>query len=244
MQNSLRNVGRLFTRHVVFPQLVFTHLAVVVLSVSLATAQDAATSTEDRVAGESSQPIAVRAPEGVVVQIRESHEAIHDQLRQFRTEIELVVEKGDWEELRPFLSSRVVVVWLDGTQSHGIDQVIDYLQSKTDGENAIVDRFTLTTEVAELSDLYGQTTAIAFGTAESGFILRGRELSMEGPWLATMIKEGDDWKLASLTASVGAFDNPLLVWTRRMLWIVGVAVCLVGLVIGWFIGRRTRAAAH
>ncbi len=229
MQNSLRKVGRLFARYVVLPQLVFTHLAVVLLSGSLATAQDAETSTEDLVSGKSSQS---------------SEEAIHDQLRQFRTEIESVVAKGNWEELRPFLSSRVVVVWLDGTQSHGIDQVLEYLQSKTGGENAIVDRFTLTTEVAELSDLYGQTTAIAFGTANSSFVLRGSELTVKGPWSATVLKEGDDWKLASLTASVGAFDNPLLVWTRRMLWIVGVVVCLVGLVIGWFIGRRTRAVAH
>ena len=244
MQRWSRTIGPLFTRHAVPTKLILMPLAVVVLSVSLATAQDAATSTEDRVAGESSQPIAVPTPEGVVLRILESHEAIHDQLRQFRTEIELVVEKGDWEELRPFLSSRVVGVWLDGTQSHGIDQVIDYLQSKTDGENAIVDRFTLTTEVAELSDLYGQTTAIAFGTAESGFILRGRELSMEGPWLATMIKEGDDWKLASLTASVGAFDNPLLGWARRLLWIVGVGAGLIGLAIGRFIGRKSRAGAN
>ena len=229
MQNPLRTVGRLFARHVVLPQLVLTHLSVVLLSASLATAQDAETSTEGLALGESSQA---------------SEEAIHDQLRQFRTEIESVVAKGNWEELRPFLSSRVVVVWLDGTQSHGTDQVLEYLQSKTQGESAIVDRFTLTTEVAEVSDLYGQTTAIAFGAAYSSFVLRGRELTVKGPWSATMIKEGDVWKLASLTASVGAFDNPLLVWARRMLWIVGVAVSLVGLVTGWFIGRRTRAAAN
>ena len=229
MQNTLRTVGQVFARHLVFPQLLPTHLAVVLLSASLATAQDTENSTGDLVLGESPQS---------------SDEAIHDQLREFRTEIESVVAKGNWEELRPFLSSRVVVVWLDGTQSHGVDQVLEYLQSKTGGKNAIVDSFTLTTEVAELSDLYGQTTAIAFGTADSRFTLRGSELSVKGPWSATMLKEGDDWKLGSLTASVGAFDNPLLVWARRMLWIVGIVGCLAGLVIGWFIGRRTRPAAH
>ena len=227
MQKALRTVGQFFAGHVVFPQLLLTHLAVVLLTASLATAQDADSSAGDPLPGNS--PPA-------------SEEVIHNQLRQFRTEIESVVAKGNWEELRPLLSSRVVVVWLDGTQSHGIDQVLEYLQSKTGGENAIVDRFTLTTEVAELSDLYGQTTAIAFGTADSSFTLRGSELTVKGPWSATILKEGDDWKLGSLTASVGAFDNPLLVWARRMLWIVGFAVCLVGLVIGWFIGRRTKAA--
>jgi hypothetical protein len=229
MQKSLRTVGRLFMIQVVLPKLVLTHLAVVLLSASLATAQDSDTSTE----GQELRG----APQA-------SEEAIHNQLRQFRTEIESVVAKGDWDELRPFLSSRVVVVWLDGTQSHGTDQVLEYLKSQTEGENAIVDSFTLTTEVAELSDQYGQTTAIAFGTANSSFVLRGSELTVKGPWSATMIKEGDDWKLASLTASVGAFDNPLLVWTRRMLWIIGSGAGLAGLIIGWLIGTKSRTAAN
>jgi len=225
----------LFTRHVVLPQLVFTHLAVVLLTPSLATAQETETSTED--------PVLVKSPQALV-HLLPSDEAIHDQLRQFRTEIESVVAKGNWEELKPFLSSRVVVVWLDGEQSHGVDEVIEYLQSKTDGENAIVDRFTMTTEVAELSDLYGQTMAIAYGTAKSSFFLRGSKLTIEGPWSTTMIKEANDWKLVSVTASVGAFDSPLLVWARQMVWIVGAGAALAGLIIGGLIGRKMRAAAR
>ncbi|MBN80673.1 MAG: hypothetical protein CMJ70_11090 [Planctomycetaceae bacterium] len=229
MQKTLRTVGQVFARHLVFPQLLPTHLAVVLLSASLATAQDTENSTGDLVLGESPQS---------------SDEVIHDQLREFRTEIESVVAKGNWEDLRPFLSSNVVVVWLDGTQSHGVDEVIEYLQSKTDGENAIVDRFTMTTEVAELSDLYGQTMAIAYGTAKSSFFLRGSKLTIEGPWSTTMIKEANDWKLVSVTASVGAFDSPLLVWARQMVWIVGAGAALAGLIIGGLIGRKMRAAAR
>ena len=215
---------------VVLPKLVLTHLAVVLLSASLATAQDSDTSTE----GQELRG----APQA-------SEEAIHNQLRQFRTEIESVVATGNWEDLRPFLSSKVVVVWLDGEQSHGVDEVIEYLQSKTDGKNAIVDRFTMTTEVEELSDLYGQTMAIAYGTAKSSFFLRGSKLTIEGPWSTTMIKEANDWKLVSVTASVGAFDSPLLVWARQMVWIVGAIAGLTSLIIGWLIGRnKTRDAAN
>ena len=229
MQNSLRTVGQLLVRRVVCPKLTFTHLAVVFLSVSLATAQDTDSSSKGPVTGEPS-PV--------------SEKVIHDQLREFRTGIESVVATGNWEDLRPFLSSKVVVVWLDGEQSHGVDEVIGYLQSKTDGENAIVDSFTMTTEVAELSDLYGQTMAIAYGTAKSSFFLRGSKLTIEGPWSTTMIKEANDWKLVSVTASVGAFDSPLLVWARQMVWIVGAGAALAGLIIGGLIGRKMRAAAR
>ena len=224
MQKTLRHI---FAGHVMFPQLLLRHLAIVLLSASLAIAQDAESSTENPVPEETSLA---------------SEDVIHDQLRQFRTEIESVVKSGNWEDLRPFLSSKVVVVWLDGEQSHGADEVIEYLQSKTDGENAIVDRFTMTTEVAELSDLYGQTTAVAYGTVKSSFFLRGSELTIEGPWSTTMVKEANDWKLVAVTASVGAFDSPLLVWAQKMIGIVGVCAALVGLIIGILIGRKTRAA--
>lgn len=166
-----------------------------------------------------------------------TNEAIHDELRAFRVQIEAVVADGNWEGLKPLLASQVVVVWLDGTQCHGIEEVVQYLKSKTEGDNAIVERFKVTTEVAALSDLYGEDTAVAFGAAKSDFLLRGSEVSMEGPWAGTMVKEDGEWKLASLTASIGAFDNPLLTWLRRTLWAVGIVSTLAGLIIGWLVGR-------
>lgn len=189
----------------------------------------------------SSQGVEVSTGRTVQTESREpAEEAIHDELRSFRVDIEAVVEQGNWDGLKPFLSSQVVVVWLDGTQCHGIEEVVRYLKSKTEGETAIVDRFEVTTEVAALSDLYGEDTAVAFGSAKSDFLLRGSEISMRGPWAGTIIKEDGKWKLASLTASIGAFDNPLLIWLQRLLWVVGSVAALGGLIIGLVIGRRTK----
>ena len=157
--------------------------------------------------------------------------------------MESIVDSGEWEGLRPFLASNVVVTWIDGTQSHGTDDVLDYLRSKTEGDNAIVDRFSLSTEVTDLSDLYGADTAIAFGTAESSFVLRGREISVTGPWSATLVKEANQWKLASLSSSVGFFDNPLLSWLYRMLWLIGGGAGALGLIAGLLLGRRSRRAS-
>ena len=121
--------------------------------------------------------------------------------------------------------------------------MLNYLKSKTEGDDAIVDRFSLTTEVADLSDLYGQDTATAFGTAETSFVLRGRELNVTGPWSATLVKEADRWKLAMLSSSVGFFDNPLLSWLYRMLWVVGIGAAVLGLIAGLLLGRRSRRAS-
>ena len=169
----------------------------------------------------------------------------HEQLRQLRTDVEAATASGDWQSLTPFLTSRVIVTWLDGTQSHGPAAVIAYLESKSGGPNPIVEKYTLTTEVKELSDFYGANTATAFGTATSNFVLRGRELSISGPWSATMVRDDGQWKLAALSASVGAFDNPLLTWTWRLVWIVGVIAGVLGLVVGWLLRRPKPAnAAH
>lgn len=195
------------------------------------------------IAQETSDPADEVAAEVAGESESQAEEAIHDGLRAFRSEIESVVSESKWDELAPFLSSDIVVTWLDGTQSHGTGEVLAYLKSKTEGEDAIVDEFSLTTEVAELSDLYGQSTAVAYGTATSRFVLRGKELTVSGPWSATMIQESGKWKLASLSASVGVFDNPLLTWMRGMLWVAGIGGGVFGLVIGLFLGRRSKAAS-
>lgn len=168
---------------------------------------------------------------------------IHDQLRELRSNLEAVVASGKWDDLVPYLSTQVIVTWLDGTQSHGIEEVLQYLRDKTEGDDAIVDQFQVTTEVADLSDLYGDSTAIAFGSATSRFVLRGRELTMEGPWSATVVLEDGQWKLASLASSLGAFDNPLFAWFRRMLWVVGIVAGIVGLILGVVIGRKGQKSA-
>jgi hypothetical protein len=168
---------------------------------------------------------------------------VHDQLRKLRTNVEAATAAGDWQSLTQFLTSQVIVTWLDGTQSHGPAAVVEYLESKSGGPDPIVEKFSLTTDVKELSDLYGENTATAYGTATSNFVLRGRELSISGPWSATMVRENGQWKLAALSASVGAFDNPVLTWTWRLVWIVGVIAGLLGLVVGWFSRRPKPSSA-
>lgn len=162
----------------------------------------------------------------------------HNKLRELRDQLTEHVNQQQWAPLTEMLSEKVVVTWLDGTQSHGRTEVLDYLNEKTGGESPLVEKFTLSVDVAELSDLFGDDAATAYGTAKSAFVLRGKELVIEGPWTATMVREGDAWKIASAHASLGAFDNPLLTWAGRMIWIAGGVAALVGLAIGWWLGGR------
>ena len=87
-------------------------------------------------------------------------------------------------------------------------------------------------------------TATAFGLETSEFVLRGKSMSLTGPWTATVVREGNDWKIAQAHASVGVFDSPLLSWAWRSVWIAAAIAGFIGLLIGWLIGRiRKKAAA-
>jgi uncharacterized protein (TIGR02246 family) len=157
----------------------------------------------------------------------------HEELRALRTGLIDAVNAGDLEKLVSYLHEDVIVTWLDGTQSRGHDQVRAYYKSKTEGEDAIVARFGVTPEVRELSFLYGDDTAIAYGDAVSHFVLTdGRELDVQGPWTASMVKGESGWLIAAFHSSAGLFDNPLVTkLTQFAYWGIGIAAA-VGLLLG------------
>lgn len=157
----------------------------------------------------------------------------HADLRELRQGVVDAVNAGDVEKLLTFLHENVVVTWLDGTQSRGHDQVREYYRSKTEGEEAIVQSFSLDPKVKELSFLYNDDTAVAYGEAVSHFTLNdGRKLDIGGPWTATVTKADDQWRIAAFHSSVGVFDNPLLGSVRRFaLWGIAIAAA-VGLLLG------------
>ena len=70
---------------------------------------------------------------------------------------------------------------------------------------------------------------------------RGGKFTLHGRWTATIVNENGQWLLASLHTSTNLFDNALLRSAKGALWI-GVAISAVAaLLIGWFLGRRSRA---
>lgn len=155
------------------------------------------------------------------------------ELRTLRQGLIDAVNASDVDKLLSYLHEDVIVTWLDGTQSRGHEQVRAYYRSKTEGEDALVESFSVEPETKELSFLYGGDTAVAYGDAISYFDLKdGRQLSVNGPWTATMVKDAGRWRIAAFHSSTGLFDNPLLSALRQFaLWGIGIAG-VVGLLLG------------
>ena len=172
-----------------------------------------------------------------------SDEATHNQLRALLAGMKDAINKGDVERQLTFLHPNVVVTWHNAEVSRGRDGVRAYLNRILNGPNKVVASYTADAEADELTILYGGETGISFGSATEHFKLaNATSLDLPARWSATLVKDGDKWLIASLHASDNLFDNPLLSIAKRMTYIAGAGCLVIGLIVGFLLGKRKRTA--
>lgn len=158
----------------------------------------------------------------------------HEELRELRRGLVAAVGKNDLDGILNHLHKNVVVTWLNGEQTRGHEQFSEYYNRMMEGENRIVQSFSIEdVQVTELTLLYGDDTGVAYGTANSHFVLTdGTDFIIKGPWTATMVKEDGNWVVSVFHSSVNMFDNPVLGmatgWIAKAAAIAGVIGLLLG----------------
>ncbi len=152
------------------------------------------------------------------------------------------MNKGDIEAELAYFHPNAVVTWHNAEVSRGREGMRTYLNRMLTGPDKVVASYKADVNVDELTILYGGDTGLSFGSAVEHFTLTsGKTLDLPARWSATLVKEGDKWLIANLHASDNLFDNPLLALAKRTAYWAGGIALLVGLLIGWFLGRRGRA---
>jgi ketosteroid isomerase-like protein len=170
-------------------------------------------------------------------------EAVHNELRALRDGLLAAIKKGDVDAQLAYLHPNVVVTWQNGEVSRGRDGVRAYLRRTLQGANKVVDSYSTEVNVDELTILYGGDTGISFGSALDRFNLTGgTSLEVPSRWSAALVNDGGKWLIASVHSSTNLFDNPLLTAAKRLAYIAGGVALVVGLVAGFLLGRRRRAA--
>jgi ketosteroid isomerase-like protein len=168
----------------------------------------------------------------------------HQELRQVRDGLLTAMNKGDLEGTLTFLHTNCVIIWHNAEASRGHDGVRAYFNRVMTGPNKLVESFHCDLKVDELTILYGDNLGICFGTSDEHFKLAsGKDLNVKGRWSATLAKENGRWLVASLHASTNLFDNVMLDLAKKTAVIAGIVCLVVGLVIGWLMGRRRKRTA-
>ena len=170
-------------------------------------------------------------------------EATHNELRALRDGLLGAIHKRDLDAQLGYLHPNVVVTWQNAETSRGHEGVRRYLDGLLRGAAKVVDDYSTEVNVDELTILYGGDTGISFGSAVDHFKLsNGSTLDIPSRWSATLVKQDGKWLIASVHSSTNLFDNPLLAAAKRLAYIAGGVCLLAGLVVGFFLGRRRRAA--
>ncbi len=162
----------------------------------------------------------------------------HADLRKLKTQLVEALNKGDVDALLVHLDKDVIVTWMDGRVSKGPKEVREYYERMTKGPDRVVESFQADPTVEELTHLYGNT-GVAYGRSLDKFKMTdGSDFTIKTRWSATMVKDGDRWKIAQFHASTGVFDNEVLsTYVRRISTWVGIAAAIAGIVLGVIIGR-------
>jgi uncharacterized protein (TIGR02246 family) len=168
-----------------------------------------------------------------------SDDATHDELRALRDGLLDAINKGDIERQLSYFHPNAVITWHNAEVSRGHDGIRKYMTRMLEGPDKVVESFKADVNVDELTILYGGDTGISFGSAVEHFAMTsGRTFDLPARWSATLVRQDGRWLIASLHASDNLFDNPLLNMARRMAWWAGGGALVVGLALGFLLGRR------
>lgn len=173
---------------------------------------------------------------------------IHQELRGVLTVIESAINSGDYDKMLPVLSEQV--------RATPINQ--EFLSSRADisryfikwfGKEGYLSKLEIHFTPDALTELSSDKSwGVVVGSGVEKYILRdGRPYELHTRWTATMAKESDGhWRVRAIHVGTNFLDNPILSEAEHSLGkaaSVGVgAGLLVGLVIGWLIGRRKKKA--
>lgn len=175
--------------------------------------------------------------------VAEDREADRTELLQKLDLIESAINESAFERVVPLLAPDVVIVFLNGEVTRGIDSARTYFEETLGGANAVLSDYETKAEVGAPARFVGDV-AIADGTTRDTYeFADGSEMTVDTLWTVTLEKQAGDWKVRQLQFSTNLFDNPLVREAGgRLVAFTGIAA-VAGLAIGFGLGRWRRAGA-
>ena len=160
-------------------------------------------------------------------------------LRILRGVYEQAIAKRDLAALKPHLAADFTAVMITADEVKGFDGILGYWKKV---EDFIGKDGTYQVSVEPDDTIFEGNIAIAKGRAREHVVRSGKTLDFTSQWTAIARKEGAEWKIVRIQASIDPVKNPIITALQGYKqWIIGLAALVAGLVIGRLLPRRKSA---
>ena len=160
-------------------------------------------------------------------------------LRNLRGVYEQSIAKRDLASLKPHLAADFTAVMITADEVTGYDGILDYWNKVVDflGRDG-----TYQVSVDPDDTIFEGNIAIAKGRALEHVVRSGKTLDFTSHWTAIARKEGAEWKIVRIQASIDPIRNPIISALQGYKhWLIGLGALIGGLVIGRLLPRRKSA---
>jgi len=172
-------------------------------------------------------------------------EADHQALRAMKERLTTAINQQDFEAARKLVHTPMLATAVTQDSFSDFDAMAGYFKSLFTRDTLRMKSVKLAADADELSQIYTGTFAVTRGSTKEDYELAdGRSFQIKGRWTATSIKDADgNWKLLAIHSGTNFLDNPVLAAIEKSVMWVGAGAGLIGLVLGFLLGRWRRRKA-
>jgi ketosteroid isomerase-like protein len=179
----------------------------------------------------------------------EADHAIHEELRSVLRDVTAAMNSGQYDKMLPYLTDDVEATSVTQEVMTGRSEVSKYFQEWF-GPAGYMRKMEMKLEPDKLTELSADRSwGLVRGKALEHYEAKdGDRFDFTTRWTAVMVRSDDGkWRIRAIHFGTNHLDNPVLTKVRNTLTrygVIGAIVTLiVGLILGWWIGRRSRPGA-
>ena len=179
----------------------------------------------------------------------EPDHAIHEELRGVLREVVTAMNSGQYDKMLPYLTEDVEATSITQEVMSSRADVSKYFQDWF-GPTGYMRKMEMKLDADKLTELSpDKSWGLVRGKALEHYEAKdGNLFDFVTRWTAVMVRSDDGkWRLRAIHFGTNHLDNPVLTKVQRTLvhyGVIGAIVSLiVGLALGWWIGRRSRRSA-
>lgn len=174
----------------------------------------------------------------------EADHEIHQELRAVLTTVENAINGGNYDAMLPVISADVRATTITQETMSNREEVSAYFK-KWFGQGGFLKHLDMHFTADSLTELSADKTwGLVRGSGVENYTLSdGRKYPMKTRWTCVVVKEPDGkWRIRAIHIGTNFLDNPILDDAKhavvRYAAIAGGVALVVGLLIGFLIGRR------